>query len=190
MLIVALGNPGKKYLLTPHNIGWIVISALAHSLNIPWQNQKKGPAEVAISPKKHFMLVKPLTYMNLSGQAVKALMNYYRLDLNNLLVIQDDIDLPFLSVRFQKNRGSAGHKGIKSVHEELKSQDYARMRIGMQVLEDDLPTKLVLQNRKREVLKPFSKAEQKLLPEFLNKSIEAILYFMKEGFEKTANRYN
>ena len=186
-LIVALGNPGKKYLLTPHNIGWLVAEALVHSLgpslnNLAWRSQKKWQAEVAMVEKPKCLLVKPLTYMNLSGLAVKAVLNYYHLDLNNLLVIQDDTDLPFLSFKFQKNRGPAGHNGIKSIHKELGSPNYVRLRIGMGALET-APVK-------RDVLKPFSQKEQALLPSFLNKALEAVLYFVEEGFEKTANLYN
>ena len=192
-LIVALGNPGKKYLLTPHNIGWMVADALAHSLKLSWKTQKKLSSDTVFFLERSFFLAKPLTYMNLSGLAVKALLNYYRIDLAHLLVIQDDTDLPFLSLRFQKNRGTAGHNGIRSIHEELGCQDYARMRIGMRAMptadNSTLPSSETAITR-RNVLKPFSKKEQELLPSFLNKAIEALLYFVEEGFEKTANRYN
>ena len=194
-LIVALGNPGKKYILTPHNIGWMVAEALAYSFKKPWCSQKKWQAETAQVDKPKCLLVKPLTYMNLSGLAVKAVMDYYHLDLNHLVVIHDDTDLPFLSFRFQKNRGPAGHNGIKSIHRELGSQDYVRMRIGMAVLkkkelEEELAFFSSSTKFKRNVLKPFSKKELILLPNFLNKALEAILYFVEHGFEKTANRYN
>ncbi len=191
-LIVALGNPGKKYLLTPHNIGWMVADALAGSLKISFSPKKKWLAETAQVEQPKCLLTKPLTYMNLSGQAVKAVMDYYRLDLNQLLVVHDDTDLPFLSFKFQKNRGPAGHNGIKSIHKELGSQDYTRMRIGMAGLGTNEESVVLSPSTKlmRDVLKPFSKKEQALLPDFLNKALEAVLYFVEEGFEKTANRYN
>ena len=227
-LIVGLGNPGEKYLLTPHNIGWIFIDALAHFFNIKLQSKKKFSAEIALTEDKKVIFLKPLTYMNLSGKAVKSVMNFYNINLEDLLVIHDDTDLPFLSLRFQKNRGPAGHNGLKNINEELASQNYTRLRIGMQAFieqeyqkethststqdqakvsdEDEnkkenwlssLPpiNPLLLTNHPspqltRLVLKPFTKKEQALLPDFLNKTIEAIEYFLSEGLEKSANRYN
>ena len=172
-LIAGLGNPGEKYLLTPHNIGWIVIDALAQHWELAWRTEKKFSSQIA--KKDNLLLLKPLTYMNLSGSAVQSASQYYRVELNDLLVIHDDTDLDFLSLRFQKNRGPAGHNGIKSIHQELGSQDYNRMRIGMP------------QGR---VLKPFNNKEQSALPDFLNQAVEAITHYLKEGLEKTANRYN
>lgn len=216
-LIVGLGNPGKKYLLTPHNIGWIVVDALAHYLNIPWHSKKKFSAQIAEQQKN--LLVKPMTYMNLSGLTVKSVMNYYRLSIDDLLIIHDDIDLPFLSLRFQKNRGPAGHNGLRSINKELESQNYNRMRVGMKKIQTEKKeaAESSLSNNKNgekeqwlpsshspmniglltdysssemQVLKPFTKKEQNLLPDFLNTTVEAIQYFLSEGLEKSANRYN
>ncbi len=227
-LIVGLGNPGEKYLLTPHNIGWILIDALAHFFNIKLQSKKKFSSEIALTEDKKIIFLKPLTYMNLSGKAVKSVMDFYKLSLDDLLVIHDDTDLPFLSLRFQKNRGPAGHNGLKNINEELASQNYTRLRIGMQafieqeyqkethstatqnqtkVYDQDenkkenwlsslppvnplLLTNHPTPNLTRLVLKPFTKKEQELLPDFLNKTIEAFEYFLSEGLEKSANRYN
>ena len=213
-LIVGLGNPGKKYLLTPHNIGWIVVDALAHQLDILWHSKKKFSSEIASVEQKKILLVKPLTYMNLSGQAVKSLINYYHLNPpDNLLVIHDDIDLPFLSLRFQKNRGPGGHNGLRSINEELGTQDYTRLRIGMKKEEtaesshsDDnstkeeqwsfshLPMNIGLPTNytssEMQVLRTFTKKEQNSLANFLNGAAEAIQYFLSDGLEKAANRYN
>ena len=213
-LIVGLGNPGKKYLLTPHNIGWIVVDALAHQLEVSWQAKKKFSSEIASVDTEKILLVKPLTYMNLSGKAVKSLINFYRLNpSNDLLVIHDDIDLPFLSLRFQKNRGPAGHNGLKNINEELGTQDYTRLRIGMKKQEEVEPSPSEENKQKKEqwslshipmniglpvnytssetqVLKTFTKAEQGLLSDFLNPATEAIQYFLSDGLEKAANRYN
>ena len=226
-LIVGLGNPGEKYLLTPHNIGWILIDALVHFFNIKLQSKKKFSSEIAFTEDKKIIFLKPLTYMNLSGTAVKSVMDFYKLSLDDLLVIHDDTDLSFLSLRFQKNRGPAGHNGLKNINEELASQNYTRLRIGMQAFIEQEYQKethaISTQNQtkvsdedenKKEnwlsslppidsllfthpvpklirlVLKPFTKKEQELLPDFLNKTIEAIEYFLLEGLEKSANRYN
>lgn len=220
-LIVGLGNPGEKYLLTPHNIGWMIIDALAHSLNIKLQSKKKFSAEIGFTEDKKIFFLKPLTYMNLSGKAVKSTMDFYKLSLDDLLIIHDDTDLPFLSLRFQKDRGPAGHNGLKNINQELSSQNYARLRVGMQAFTEKTADKSeqaqsppAEENKKkgwlpplppinpllvpshpspqltRLVLKPFTKKEQQLLPDFLNKTVTAIEYFLSEGLEKSANRYN
>ncbi|MYE07277.1 MAG: aminoacyl-tRNA hydrolase [Oligoflexia bacterium] len=211
-LIVGLGNPGKKYLLTPHNIGWIVLDALACHWDLKWRAKTKLQSQVTSVEQKNILLVKPLTYMNLSGSAIKNIIHYYKINLDDVLVIHDDTDLPFLSLRFHKNRGPAGHNGLKSINKELGSQDYARMRVGMghntipfdkQQKEQESAVKKSANKKKsgwlpslpaikiagvsfpinpiagqRLVLKPFTKEEQKQLPNFLSKSIEAIEYFL------------
>ena len=216
-LIVGLGNPGEKHLLTPHNIGWMIIDALVHSLKIKIQTKKKFSAEIAFTEDKKTIFLKPLTYMNLSGTSVKSVMSFYKLNLDDLLIIHDDTDLPFLSLRFQKNRGPAGHNGLKNINKELASQNYTRLRVGMQTFTEEkkkTPSHVEEENRKenwlsalspinpllltnnspsrltRLVLKPFTKKEQELLPNFLNKTVEVIQYFLSEGLEKSANRYN
>ena len=125
--------------------------------------------------RQKIILLKPLTYMNLSGQAVRKALSYYRLNTENLLVVQDDKDLPFLTMKFQKNRGSAGHNGIKSIHEELKTENYTRWRIGIQGY---------------DVLKPFDKSTQEKLSHFLSQVPEVFHYFLQQGLEKTAQKYH
>lgn len=196
-LIIGLGNPGDKYLLTPHNIGWIVTDAFARHLNISWSSKKKLSAQVTEHQK--VLLAKPITYMNLSGTSVKRIMDYYHIPLDNLLVIHDDIDLPFLNLRFQKNRGPAGHNGLKNINQKLGSQNYTRLRIGMKALEPQTPSEPQASVNekmsstfpvKRQVLKLFTKTEQELLFDFLNTAVLALNSFIKEGLEKTANLYN
>ena len=216
-MIVGLGNPGKKYLLTPHNIGWMVIDSLSHNLNIQLRKKENYMFQTTSIHNEKVILLKPLTYMNLSGKSIKAAINYYNLSLNEILIIHDDIDLPFLTLRFQKNRGPGGHNGIKSIHTELDSEDYARLKIGMKPLPQNkdipqhsqknqkkdtlltsfdawtqilIPSQPSVQKTKTDVLKTFSKEEQKLLPDFLKLSIEVVKFFILEGLEKSANRYN
>ena len=167
--------------------------------------KKKLSAEVAHSPTEKIQLLKPQTYMNLSGEAVQKALHYFHIPIENLLVIHDEIDLPFLSLRFHKNRGAAGHKGVKNITQILASQNYSRMRIGVQTLKVEASPDLrkgvkaleggaILEASQnilsRQVLKPFNKQEQDLLPEFLNTSLEALRYFITEGCDKAANRYN
>jgi len=195
-LIVGLGNPGEKYLLTPHNIGWMVMDAFINHLNIQWNFKNKFSSQTALLDQKKILLAKPMTYMNLSGIAVQSIINYYHISLNDLLVIHDDTDLPFLSLRFQKNRGPAGHNGLRSINRELGSQDYNRLRIGMKQEKKNHSETVNSSNKQkgnqnqRQVLKPFTKTEQESLPDFLHKVIEAISCFIKENMEKAANRYN
>lgn len=182
-MIVGLGNPGEKYLFTPHNIGWIVVDALASAFNLSFK-QKKSFLQASIFKKtSEIILIKPLTFMNLSGQAVGEAMREYSIKLSELLVVQDDLDLPFLSIKFQKNRGAAGHNGIRSIHQELNSPDYNRMRIGVAAYGNG-------SSQKRDVLKPFSEAEKQALSTFLNHSTEALKYYIFEGLGKASNQYN
>ena len=200
-MLAGLGNPGGKYLLTPHNIGWMVVDTLAQHYNVQLRSKGSYTAEVAhiwepssmahsklqIREKKTYMsdsvqiqnqkviLMKPMTYMNLSGKAVREALSYYRLSIDQFIVVHDDLDLPFLNMKFQKNRGAAGHNGIKSIHSELKSQDYMRWRIGI---------------GQYNVLKPFAKKEQELLTDFLSSVVEIFEYLVKNGFNKTAGQYN
>ena len=200
-MLVGLGNPGSKYLLTPHNIGWMVVDALAQHYNVQlrskgsymvdivhtWEPSSLARSKMQIQAKKSYMsdsiriqdqkviLIKPLTYMNLSGQAVREALSYYRLSTEQLIVVHDDKDLPLLNMKFQKNRGPAGHNGIKSIHSELKNQDYMRWRVGI---------------GQHDVLKPFVKKEQNLLADFLSSVVEIFEYFLKNGLEKTAQQYN
>lgn len=200
-MLVGLGNPGSKYLLTPHNIGWMAVDTLAQHYNVQLRSKGSYVAEVAhvwepssfahsklqIREKKSYMsdsvqiqnqkviLMKPMTYMNLSGKAVREALSYYRLSIDQLIVVHDDLDLPFLNMKFQKNRGPAGHNGIKSIYSELKSQDYMRWRIGISPY---------------DVLKPFAKKEQTPLADFLSSVVEIFEYFLKNGLNKTAGQYN
>lgn len=187
-LIVGLGNPGKQYIFTPHNIGWIALDTLSRYWGVKWNFKKKFSAEIALTEQK-YLLVKPQTYMNLSGIAIKSIMHYYHLNINNLLVIHDDIDLPFLSIRFQKNRGAAGHNGLKNINQELGSQNYTRLRIGMKP-PNLSPTLTTTTPKNISVLKPFTKTQTDLLPNFLNTIIDVTEYYIKEGLNKTANNFN
>ncbi len=179
-LIAGLGNPGEKYLLTPHNIGWMAVDALSSQQGLKWK--KKHSSFTAEG--KSFLLAKPMTYMNLSGTALKSLLHYYRISLDNLLVIHDDLDLPFLHLRWQKNRGPAGHNGLKNINQELKSQNYTRLRIGVKVENNFAGDKI------GKVLRTFTKKEREQLPDFLNKAVSSVQYFIENGLEKTASLYN
>ncbi len=128
-LIVGLGNPGSKYLFTRHNLGFMLIDALAEDGSF----QKKHNSFIQKKQIKEqtAFLVKPQTFMNLSGRAVKEIMKFYKISLENLLVIHDDKDQAFGNMKFQKSRGHGGHNGIKNIHEELNTNDYTRLKLGV-----------------------------------------------------------
>ncbi len=131
-LIVGLGNYGNEYAKTRHNVGFMVVDLLAQNLNCSF-NSSKFNADIATTNIKteKVLIVKPLTYMNLSGEAVMAIANFYKIDNNDIIIIHDDLDLPSGSVRIRKNGSAGGQKGMKNIIDLLKSQDIARIRIGI-----------------------------------------------------------
>lgn len=184
-LIVGLGNPGAKYQLTRHNIGFMVIDSLAHINRA--ENFKKEHKALTAKIRvdgQIALLAKPQTYMNLSGESVQALMSYYNIDIDDVLVIHDEVELPYESVRFQKNRGHGGHNGIRNIHKILGSKEYKRLRLG--VSRPSNPNMDVADF----VLQNFSNDEMKTLPDFLSLCCESVEIYLTDGFEKAATRYN
>lgn len=131
-LIFGLGNPGNRYRLTRHNIGFMVLETLAAGLEIDLKqksfNALWGKGKIA---GKNVLLAMPQTYMNLSGNAVRELLAFFKADINNLIVVHDDLDLPFGTIRLKTGGGNAGHKGLESIVENLGSSDFMRVRIGI-----------------------------------------------------------
>ncbi len=166
ILIVGLGNPGPKYEHTRHNIGFRVVD------------------EIAPLILKGVVLAKPKTFMNLSGKMVGSFLKSYKLKPNNLIIIHDDIDLPLGKVKIVKNRGAGGHKGVESIIKELGTKNFIRFRIGIQPKfgKPKSPERFVLQN--------FNKDEEKILKEVIEKIIEAIEFFLKNGLEKAMSKFN
>jgi len=186
-LIFGLGNPGKKYENTRHNIGSRMIDELRSSLALP---SIRVINELKSLNFKNVILVKPNTFMNESGKAIKLLLrnNNTVVELlqkgENLLIIHDDIDLPLGKIRIVKNRGSAGHKGVESIIKELRTKNFIRFRIGI------FPKHGKPKNPERFVLQKFNKEEEKIVKEITKKTVEAIEFFLKEGLEKTMSEYN
>ncbi len=191
LLIIGLGNPGQKFQKTRHNLGWQVLDLLQkkwkkeHNFS-NWKKVKKFKAEInkgKIGNKK-IILVKPLTFMNLSGQAIKLLISYYKIQPKDLFVIHDDIDIPLGKIKISKNQGAAGHKGIQSMIEELGTKNFARLRIGIK------PENSKPKNVEKFVLLKVNKNDEKNIEEAIGKTIEAIEKIIKEGLEKTMNKFN
>lgn len=182
--IVGLGNPGPEYQLTRHNIGFMAIDAIAQEFGGSFKQEHKAlVAKVTINGEK-VLLVKPQTYMNLSGEAARSLMDYYQLELPNLLVIHDEVDLPFAQMKLHKKKSAGGNNGIKSMHQHMGTDDYARLRLG--VGRPSHPGQDVADF----VLRPFGKDEMKTLVDFLGEAVDATLVFLKDGFERAANQFN
>jgi len=183
-LIVGLGNPGLKYTLTRHNIGFLVVDALADHFEVRLDNEQHNSLSAKIKlGSEDVWLVKPQTYMNLSGECVQPFLSYYKIPTENLLVMHDDIDQAFGKMKFQKGRGHGGHNGIRNIHEKI-GEEYARLKLGvgrpthpqMQVVD------YVLQN--------FPKEEEHALSEFIGAAGEAALSFIEDGFLKAQNTFN
>ena len=168
ILIVGLGNPGKKYQETRHNLGFQVVD------------------ELGFLKDKKIILTKPKTFMNLSGKAVKSLMTEYKVPPLSLWVIHDDIDLPLGKIKIVKNRGAAGHKGVESIIKELKTKNFIRFRIGIK----PKPYTLSPKTLDKFVLQKFNKDEERVVKEVIKKSVEAIGVVLKEGLEKAMSKYN
>ena len=181
-VIIGLGNFEDKYLFTRHNVGFMALDFFARLNNQAFKVEKKLKSAIV---KFNFIgedliLVKPLTYMNLSGEALSAVMNFYKIDKKDVLVIYDDISLDLGNVRFRATGSDGGHNGIKSVIKHLGTKDFDRLKIGIGP-QPNIPSEAyVLQN--------FSKDELEKLKEILKMPL--IESYIKEGIEKTQNMYN
>ena len=128
-IIVGLGNPGDKYIKTKHNTGFIILDSLSRQYNLEWHDETKFDS--LLSKHEELILCKPQTFMNNSGDAVSRIMNFHKLNLENLIIVHDDVDLDFGVIKFGRKIGSAGHKGVESIIEKLGSNDFWRIRIGI-----------------------------------------------------------
>ena len=184
-LIVGLGNPGNQYALTRHNIGFMAVDYLVRGLGQPaQQNQFKAEIYKTKLNDHQIILCKPQTYMNLSGESVRPLMGYYKVPMEHLIVIHDDIDQPFGQMRIHKNRGHGGHNGIKSISGLLGTADYTRLKLGVgRPANPQIPVA-------DYVLGKFSSEEQGTMADFLNRSGDAIESILKDGVQKASTKFN
>jgi len=169
-LIIGLGNPGEKYKKTRHNAGFLTINKIADNFSFPASNfQSKFNAEISegIIDNEKTILVKPLTFMNNSGQAVKAIVDYYKIDLENIIVIHDDLDIPLGEYKLSKNKNSGGHKGVQSIIDYLGTKDFTRIRIGIAVENKKTPTE-------KFVLERFSKDEMEIVEGVIEEIVKKI----------------
>lgn len=182
--IVGLGNPGKQYEQTRHNIGFAIIDELSHLLNIPLDQAKhKGLYGIGFYKGEKVLLLKPMTYMNLSGESIRAVMDYYQIDIEDLVIIYDDLDLPIGKIRLRQKGSAGGHNGIKSTIAHLGTQEFNRIRIGI----DRPPSGMKVPDY---VLGRFSKEEQISVMEAVKKSAEACEVWLGKPFLQVMNEYN
>lgn len=180
-LVVGLGNPGRKYKNSKHNIGFMALDHYADNAKIKFKKKSSMNAEIA--EDDNLILAKPLTFMNLSGIAVRKIVDYYHIDNDQVLIIYDDVDLPFAKLRLRYKGGAGGHNGIKSIIQHLDSQDFNRIRFGI-----DKSQKV---DMKDYVLSDFSKTEFKILKDVFIDMDRIITDFKLDiNFDEIMNKYN
>jgi len=183
-IIVGLGNPGREYRKNRHNIGFMVIDALAKRLNSSLGRVHfQSLISTADYLSNKLILAKPQTYMNLSGQAVASLIRFYKVPLTHFLVANDDLDLPFGTIRIRPMGGSGGQRGVNSIIEYLGTREFQRLRLGI----GHPPGHM---DAADYVLKDFNKDEEEMLPEFLERAVNAILLFSESGLNSAMNKFN
>lgn len=183
-IIAGLGNPGKEYAGTRHNAGFMVIDRLADEYNISVENKKhKALCGKGVIDGNQVILVKPQTYMNLSGEAIAEVMNYYKADLDELIVVFDDISLLPGKIRLRPKGSAGGHNGIKNIIANLGTQDFGRVKVGV----GDKPKGYDLVDW---VLGHFSEEDKKFMEEGIKKAAAAVVTIINEGMEAGMNKYN
>lgn len=182
-LIIGLGNPGREYENTRHNCGFMAIDRLADQLNITVNNAKfKGLYVKTKVNGEDVVLLKPQTYMNLSGESVGEVMRFFKISKEDILVVYDDLDLPVGKLRLRVNGSAGGHNGIKSMIAHVGGQDFKRIRVGI----DKNPLIPVVDY----VLGKFTKEQEQLLNEALDVAVKAMIDFVTTDFNKVMNSYN
>ena len=183
-LVVGLGNPGPEYEWTPHNLGFLTVDRLAVSNKIRVdRNDSKALLGVGSFSGKELLLAKPQTFMNVSGPSVKALMEKHEVPASNLIVVYDELDLPWTGVRVRPKGSAAGHNGIDSVIRSIGTIEFPRVRLGIN------PGHKV-GNGAKFVLEPFKKAQMRELDELLDHAARAVESIIAEGVEKSMTKFN
>ncbi|MEW6404852.1 MAG: aminoacyl-tRNA hydrolase [Chloroflexota bacterium] len=183
-LLIGLGNPGREYKDSRHNFGFMLIDRIAVRLDARGMKlQSRALIMSGIYEDRKIILAKPQTYMNLSGQSVQGLLNFYKIPFDNLLIAHDDLDLPFGTIRVRPGGGPGGQRGMASTIEQLGTKDFPRLRLGI----GRPPGRMDPRNY---VLQDFSKEEQKLLSDILDRAADAALTFVTGGLNKAMNQFN
>ncbi len=183
VLVVGLGNPGPTYANNRHNFGFLVLDALEKSVRAQgWQSKFQGQFTSGQLKNQRFFLLKPMTFMNLSGRSVAQAAHFYHFDIEDIIVVHDELDLPFGTVRIKKGGGTAGHKGIASTAQDLKNTDFIRVRMGI-----DRP---ISRNLSNYVLENFSIDEVRNLTDVIDNAVRSVESIAIRGLEKAMNETN
>ena len=185
-LVVGLGNPGRKYAGTRHNAGYMAVDELARQWKTEWAREKKFDAQIAKAERRgqRVILCKPETFMNASGEAVRAVADFYKAPTSRLLVVIDDADLPLGEIRLRTRGSSGGHHGLESIEQHLGTREFARLRIGIG------RGQTVVREITGHVLAEFSRAERELMDKVLGRVCEQIECWIDEGISRAMNRFN
>ncbi len=186
MLIVGLGNPGKEYQNTRHNFGFMVLDAWAKKQGASFSDTKKFKSQIAEikNGADRLVCVKPQTFMNLSGEAVRLVADFYKIGVGEIFAIYDDLDLPLGKTRITRNGSAGGHNGIKSLISCLGTPDFARLKLGIG------RPKHAAQSAADYVLQSFTKEEISLRDEIIAKAVETLDVVIQDGLQEAMNRYN
>jgi peptidyl-tRNA hydrolase, PTH1 family len=180
-LVMALGNPGAQYAATRHNIAWQMIEKLSFFDELDWLQKFKGEySSMVIAGRKVYFLA-PLTYMNLSGQSLLPMMQFFKIPMEEVLVIHDELELDFGVLSFKQGGGLAGHNGLRSIADVLGTRDFKRMRLGISRPTHPDITSYVLGN--------FSPGEQAILPTYLEEAAKVLEICLTEGFDSMLKKY-
>ena len=184
-LIVGLGNPGAEYAKTRHNAGFLLVENLSAKWKADWTNERKFKARIAKAERngKKVLLCQPQTFMNLSGETVGALKDFYQLPLAQILIAVDDADLPFGEIRLRASGSSGGHHGLESIEQHLASREFARLRIG-------IGRKDGAREITNYVLGKFDSSEGELLEKILERAANQIETWLEAGIEKAMSQFN
>lgn len=183
-LLIGLGNPGREYKDTRHNFGFMLIDRIAVRLNARGMKvQSKAIVMTSAYEERKLILAKPQTFMNLSGQSVQGLAHFYKVPFTNMMVLSDDLDIPFGTIRIRASGGPGGQRGMASIIEKLGTKDFPRLRLGIGRPPGRMdPAAYVLQN--------FSRDEMQTLSEVLDHGAEAVFAFVTHGLNKAMNEFN
>lgn len=183
-LIVGLGNVGNKYVFTRHNAGFMLVDSIALNGNLNFHENTRLKCLITkhVTTDEDYIIIKPTTFMNLSGEAVRAVMDYYKIPVEDILIVYDDLSLALGKIRFRANGSDGGHNGIKSVIQHVGTQNFARLKIGIGP-QPNIPSEVfVLQN--------FSKEELETLKSTLTIAKNAIHCYFNEGMTSVQNKFN
>lgn len=182
-LIVGLGNPGKEYFETRHNVGFMVLDKLKYKFNLnEWKQKKGGFYTEYKAGQEKIILLKPQKFINLSGEVVREYIKYFKINTEDIVIIHDDVDLKLGKIKLVQSGGSGGHNGIKNIEENIKTKEYKRIKIGVD--------KSKIKATKDHVLEKIKGKDKKQLDSSIEKAVEIIIDYFEKDFLFLMNKYN